>query len=63
MHHNDNLCIKQKSISKNHDGFNEIIHMHVPLRNEGEQLKNVGNREISLYVCHLKPCFENTPTK
>jgi hypothetical protein len=47
MHHNDNLSIKQKSISKNRNGLDEIIHMLVPLRNEGKQLKNVGNREIS----------------
>jgi hypothetical protein len=24
--------------------------MHVPLKNEGEQLKNLGYREISWYV-------------
>jgi hypothetical protein len=42
MHHNDNLSIKQNSISKNHNGFDEIIHMHVPLRNEGDQLKMWG---------------------
>jgi hypothetical protein len=47
MHHNDNLFIKQKSINKNHNGFDEIIHMLIPLRNEGKWLKNVGNREIS----------------
>jgi len=50
MHHNENLSIKQKSISKNHNGLDEIIHMFVPLRNEGKQFKNVGNREISWYV-------------
>jgi hypothetical protein len=50
MHHNDNFFIKQKSISKNHNGLDEIIRMLVPLKNEGEQLKNVGNREISWYV-------------
>jgi hypothetical protein len=50
MHHNDNLSIKEKSISKNHNKVDEIIHMLVPLRNEGKQLKNVGNREINWYV-------------
>jgi len=50
MHHNDNLSLKQKYISKNQNGLDEINHMLVPLRNEGEQLKNVGNREINWYV-------------
>jgi hypothetical protein len=50
MHHNDNLSIKQKFINKNHNGLDEIIHMHVPKRNEREQLKNVGNSEISWYI-------------
>jgi hypothetical protein len=50
MHENDNLSIKQKSISKNHNELDEIIHMLVPLKNEGKQFKNVGNREISWYV-------------
>jgi hypothetical protein len=42
MHHNDNLSIKQNSINKNHNGLDDIIHMFVPLRNEGEQLKKWG---------------------
>jgi hypothetical protein len=51
MHaYNDDLSIRQKSINKNHNGLDEIIHMHVPLRNEGEWLKNAGNREINWYV-------------
>jgi len=37
-------------LAKTHNGLDEIIRMLVPLRNEGEQLKNVGNREISWYV-------------
>jgi hypothetical protein len=44
------FSIKQKSISENHNRVDEIIHMFVPLRNEGKQLKNVGDREISWYV-------------
>ncbi len=46
MHDNDNPSIKQKSISKDHKGLNEIIHMFVPLRNEGERHKDVQNQEI-----------------
>ncbi len=42
MHDNDNLSIKQKSISKNHNELDEIIYMLVPLKNERKQFKMWG---------------------
>jgi hypothetical protein len=41
MNDNDDLSIKQKSINKNHNGLDEIIHALVPLKNERERFRDV----------------------
>ncbi len=41
MHDNDNPSIRQKSINKNHNRLDEIIHMFVSLKNEGKWFKDM----------------------
>jgi hypothetical protein len=54
MHDNDDPSIKQKLVCKKHNGFDKIIHLPIPKRNEGEGLKNVWNQEIRWYICNNK---------
>jgi hypothetical protein len=50
MHDNDVPSIKWKPICKNHNELDIIIHLLVPRKNEGEQLRNMWNWEIGWYV-------------